>query len=431
MSFKEYDIRGIYPTEIDEKFAYDLGKALALYFNDKIAVGQDVRLSSNSLQENLIKGINDAGKEVIDVGVCSSPVMAFISKEFDSVIVTASHNPKEYNGFKILRKGVIDVGLPNGLLKIKELMDKPLETIKKGCMMYKDYTEKYLDYISRFADLQKRLKIVVDAGNGVQGPIIKQLFDEIEADLIPLFFEQDGEFPGRGPNPSNLSALKDKILQEKADLGLGFDCDGDRIIFVDEQGDIVPSEAIILMLAKKLAKKDDIVIATVNCSRSIEEFAEKQGFKVIRCPVGRTNVAAEMRKNNAIVGGEVSGHFFFKDFFFKDDATVTMLTVMSQLSKEDKPFSKIVEEFLKYPSERSDIKVSSRDKIEKIFDFFEEKFSKGIIDKMDGLKISFDDWWFNIRASKTEPVLRLTIEADNKTILTEKTQLLTSLIEAV
>ncbi len=433
--FKEYDIRGIYPTEINEEFAYKFGQAAALYFKTKITVSKDVRLSSPSLTESLIKGITDAGCDVIDAGLCSTPMTAFISKDFNCVAVTASHNPKEYNGFKVLRKGVIDVSLSSGLLDIKDLMDKESKAEKKGNVVKQDFSKEYITHVLKFADIKKRLKVVVDTGNSAQGIIIKKIFEQLNCNLVPLFFEPDGNFPNRSPDPSkpeSLKTLQETVIKEKADLGVAFDGDGDRTIFIDNSGIIVPSEAILLFLAKKLMKKGETLICPINCSKSVDEYVENviKG-KVIRTKIGRTNVADAMRENNGIVGGEVSGHFFFKDNFFKDSGDITLISVISQLSAENELFSEIVKEFIKYPQEHVNIKVKSMDDIEKALAQLEKEFKGKEINKIDGITVYFDDWWFNARPSKTEPVMRLTIEADNQDILKEKSEQIKKTLEEI
>ncbi len=433
--FKAYDIRGIYPSELTLDFAYKLGRAVAMHFtNETIVVGRDARIGSDRLAERLIAGINDQGSSVIDVGLCSTPMLYFATQENPGVMITASHNPKEYNGFKICAKGGIPLGFPDGLSPIKSLIEQANfgRPKHRGKARKKSILSDYAAGIRQFRGKIKPLKVVIDAGNGIQGLIAPKVFARLPARIIPLFFEPDGNFPNRPPNPIKEGALENLVAavkKSKADFGAAFDGDGDRVVFVDEKGKIARPDHILVLLAQCLLEENAHakVLYDVRCSRIVKEKVSQMGGVAIMTRVGHTYISHTLREENALLAGELSGHYYFRESFFADNGDIPVLLLMSLLSREKKPLSKLLAPVQKYFNS-GEISFPAENK-EQIMKKVEEAYSgKGKIYHIDGLSVEFPDWWFNIRSSHTEPVLRLNVEANTKAMLDRKTAELKRLI---
>lgn len=425
--FKAYDIRGIYPSELTLDFAHRLGRAVAMCFtNEDIVVGRDFRIGSDQLAAELIRGITEQGANVIDVGHCSTSMLYFATQEHPGIMVTASHNPKEYNGFKICAKGGNPLGYPDGLTPIKLAMEnrefgRPKH---KGKTRRKDILGEYASFIRKFKGKIKKLKVVVDTGNGVQGRIIPKVFARLPAKIIPLFFEPDGNFPNRSPNPIRAGALEKlskAVKQNKADFGAAFDGDGDRIVFVDEKGSIVRPDHILALLAVHLLNENPHakILYDLRSSRIVKEKVTEAGGVAVMTRVGHTYITQIMKEDNALLAGELSGHYYFRNTFCTDNGDVPLMLMLNLLSSEKKPLSKLLAPLDKYfNSGELNFAVENKDAImKKVENAYSEKSRMFHI---DGLSVEFPDWWFNLRSSHTENVLRLNVEAGTKALLDRK-----------
>ncbi len=433
--FHQYDIRGIYPTELNEETYYILGRALATYLSaDKIAVGHDTRLSSPSLFTSLITGILDQGVDVIHLGLISTEINYFASGKYGfaaNVIVTASHNPPQYNGLKIVTRGVVPLHGNFGLPDIKQLAQENNFSApsKKGKIEVVNVLEDWINHTLTFIDLKKLkpLKVVIDAGNGMGGISWERLIEKLPIEIIPMYFDPDGHFPHHLPDPlkpENVVGLKSEILKQKADLGFAIDGDADRIFILDEAGRELSGTITTAILAKFLLQKfgPSPILYNAVCGKIVPDTIVANGGKPIRTRVGHSFIKEQMKKENALFAGEHSGHFYFRDNFFADSSTIAGLIFLEFLSKENKPLSQIVSDYNKYfSSGELNFKVDDSPKVLKEI---ENKFKDATsIDYLDGLSIWYPDWWFNLRASNTEPMVRLNMEADTKEILGEKLSL--------
>ncbi len=424
--FKAYDIRGIYPSELTLDFAHKLGRAVAMHFtNEKIIVGRDARIGSDKLAAQLIEGITEQGSDVIDIGLCSTPMLYFATQEHPGVMITASHNPKEYNGFKVCAKGSDPLGFPDGLSPIKQLMEtrnfgRPKH---KGKHKKTNILAKYVAHIKKFKGKLKKLKVVIDAGNGIEGMIAPKVFARLPVKIIPLFFALDGKFPNRSPNPIKpgaLDKLSKAVKEHKADFGVAFDGDADRVVFVDEKGRVVRPDHILVLLSQYLLEKNPHakVLYDVRCSKIVKEKVTEAGGVAIMTRVGHTYISHIMTEENALLAGELSGHYYFRDNFCADNGDIPVLLMMSILSAK-KPLSKLLIPLQKYfNSGELNFKVENKAKI--MNDVEKEYGEKGKIYHIDGLSVEFPDWWFNLRSSHTEPALRLNVEANTKALLDRK-----------
>ena len=428
--FKAYDIRGIYPDELNEDIAYKIGQAFVEFTHaKKVVVGRDVRLSSPALSRSLIKGIIDQGADVIDIGVVSTPMLylAVISyQDSCGIMVTASHNPKEYNGFNLCERNTVMLNENTGIKEIRNLVLKgKFEKKNPGQIIETNFLREYTESILKLVNCQKikGLKIVIDAGNSVAGLIIPEIFKRIDCGLVPLYFKPDGNFPNHGPNPldsESLSGLQNVVKKECADLGVAFDGDADRLIFVDEKGRCISGDLITALLAKDILKEDrgKKIMYSLNSSRIVRETIQKSGGVPIVSRVGSAFIKDQMRKEKAIFAGEVSGHYYFKTLDYTDNADLVMLKVMEILSKEKKTLSELIRPFKKY-WQSGEMNFEVEDKQAKILEI-EKEYSGGRISHLDGLTVEYKDWWFNIRPSNTEDLLRLVVEAETEGLMKEK-----------
>jgi len=439
--FKAYDIRGIYPTQLGEETAYLVGKALVEYLKPKnIAVGRDMRLSSPVLFESITRGILETGADVIDIGLCSTDELYFAVGKFGyaaGVMITASHNPKEYNGFKICRKEAVPLSGDSELNEIRQIITsgKFSAPFKKGSLIKKDVSDDYIRHILSFVDVKKikPFKIVIDAGNGMAGLLVPKLFEKLPGQLIPMFFELDGSFPNHPASPiepENLKFLQEKVIQEKAFLGAAFDGDADRVFFVDEKAQMLGGDIVTALVAKNILKKEKnaTILYNIICSRTVPRVIQENGGKAIKTRVGHALIKPLMKQYNAVFGGEHSGHFYYKDNFYADSALITLVVFWELLSEENKKVSELVAEIDRYF--RSGEINSTVEDIPKKLKAIEKVYSKGKIDHLDGLTVEFDDWWFNLRPSNTEPLLRLNVEADSPELLQQETKKLLGLIRS-
>ncbi|MEK7569540.1 MAG: phosphomannomutase/phosphoglucomutase [Patescibacteria group bacterium] len=429
--FKAYDVRGVYPTDLNEETAYLIGRAFGAYAKaEKMVVGCDARLSSPQLLKSLTAGINSQSISVIDIGLCPVELIYFAvaSNDFDAgIMITASHNPKQYNGFKMVVKVGSDVSIIPGreLLPHVEEIKEITETSSKKLSDI-NFQDEYQKYILKFCNLKdiKKFKIVIDASNGVAGRTISLLESQLPADIIKLNFDPDGNFPNHSPNPLELNArdqITEAVKENKADFGLIFDADGDRIFLIDELGNFVPADITLLFLARHFLKgaKSAPIIYNLICSRAVPQFIRKWGGKAVRTAVGFVNVQKELKKSGGAMGGELSGHYCFRDFFNMDSGIFPFLILLEVFSKDNRNISEMVKELSLYSKVAVNFEVSDK---EKILEKLKKEYADGQQDFLDGITIEYSNWWFNVRPSNTEPILRLTIEADTQNLLSEKTK---------
>lgn len=436
--FKAYDIRGIYPKEINKESAYLIGRAYIKFLkkkNPQIVIGQDNRFSSSVLFKKLTQGMIDSGARVIDIGLSTTPMLYFAVAYygFDGGIqITASHNPPEYNGFKLVREKAIPINSATGLKKIQKLIEVNSVNLK-GKIVKKEVIQDYIVFNLKMVEIAKikPLKIIIDTANAVPGIIISEILKKIPGKSYHLFKKLDGNFPNHYPDPAtkqNLKTLQKQVLNKKADLGVAFDGDGDRIVFVDEKGEIVSGDLICSLIAKFLLKEnsDQKILYDLRCSRVVPETINYFGGKATISRVGHSFIKETMRKENILFGAELSGHYYFKDYYFTEAPIFVLLKILQILSETKKSFSKLIKPFEKY-FHSGEMNFKIEDKEKKIKEL-KKYYRSGKILEIDGLRIDFDDWWFLVRPSNTEPVLRLIIETKSKKLLEKKKKELTDLI---
>lgn len=412
MIFKAYDIRGIYGEQLNEDIAYKIGRAFVVYMGSKIVVARDNRLSSNSLFEALARGINDQGGDVYDIGLSTSPMFYYAVSNLDcngGIIITASHNPPEYNGFKMVRSDAMPLSGEDGINEIKRLVEEnDFVSEKKGNIYTKDIAS---DYINSFERKKHNLKVVVDTANSVSGLIVGEMLKGVQ--LFHIFSELDGSFPNHEPNPlkeENLKELREKVLEHNADMGISFDGDGDRVFFVDERGELISSDLIIALIAKLIDKK---VLYDLRCSNIIKETAKES----VMYRVGHSFIKQKMKDDDIFFGGEYSGHYYLKQGNSYYESPYFVIYKLFE-AMEDKKLSELIAPFKKYyHSGELNFEVKNK---QSIIEEIEKRYSNGEINKIDGIRIDFDDWWFLLRGSNTEPVLRLIVEAKSKELLENK-----------
>ena len=440
--FKAYDVRGIYPEEIDEDTAYKVGRAYVTFIGCKeVVVGQDMRTSSPQLFESLARGITDQGADVIDIGFSSTPFFYFGAAEYDGgIMVTASHNPAKYNGFKFVRDGTVPISGDTGIMDIRDLVLKNKfadpgtkgEIKKKGLMA--DFIEHNLDFLKEGSDTP--LKIVVDTGNGMGGFTFPKVFEKIKnIEVVPLFFDIDMSFPNHEANPikpENVEDIKKKVIEVGADFGVAVDGDCDRCFFIDEKGEYISADIATALLAKVLLKEHpkSHILYDLRSSWATKEVIEENGGTSNVCRVGHAFIKEQMRKEDALFAGELSGHLYFKDSFTTESSIIATIMVINLLRNEGKKLSELVAPLHKYYAS-GEINSKVGDAKEKM-DELEEKYKADAktVSHLDGIKLEFDDWWFNVRASNTEPLLRLNLEAKTKERMEEKRDEVLDLIRA-
>ena len=417
--FKAYDIRGLYPSEINEETAYKAGRAAVIFLKaKKILVGRDCRTSSLPLKKSLVYGATDQGCDVIDTGYCNTPMCYFMAQKMHSLMITASHNPKEYNGIKITRKGVEPIGEHNGMKQVEKLATGchfP-DPKKRGNETSQNWLPAYVKEVRRIASGKyKPIKVLIDCGNGMAGHVVPALLKGLPIKYKLLYGEMDGTFPNHTPNPAvpeNTADLQKEVVAGKYDLGIAYDADCDRVMFIDEKGRRIPSAFTLILFAQHLLKKGQNMIYSINMSRIISEKMKEAGIKAWPSVVGHTELPIAMKKHDGIVGGELTGHFYFKKFKYADSGDISALLMLSLLSQSGQKNSEMIRPFEKYAtSEEINYKVTDKNAVmQKI----EETYGKQISGRLDGVSIDAGDYWFNVRLSKTENLVRLNCEATTR-----------------
>jgi len=443
--FKAYDIRGIYPSEINEKSAYLIGRAFVGFLNKKnpkIAVGRDNRLSSPSLFKSLTEGIIDQGGEVINIGLSISPLLYFTVghlKLDGGINITASHNPSKYNGFKLVGGNVFPISEKTGIKEIKALASKGTferKKIKKGKMIKKDVLKDYIRFNLKGNNLKsiKSLNIVIDTANAVPGVIVPKFFKETKCNIYHLFSKLDGSFPNHEPSPhegKNLKELEKEVLNKKADLGIAFDGDGDRIIFVDEKGKMIRGDFITVLMIGLILRENpgEKILYDIRSSNIVRDTIKEKGGKAVAGRMGHTFIKEKMRKKNIFFQGELNGHYYLKDHYFSEAPFFVIFKILEEISKTGKTISQLVEPYNKKYFYSGEINFQIRNK-KKVLETLEKKYANkgGKVLKIDGLRVDFKDWWFLVRASNTEPLIRLVVEANTESLMREKIKEIKSLI---
>ncbi|MHB1596971.1 MAG: phosphomannomutase/phosphoglucomutase [Streptosporangiaceae bacterium] len=439
--FKAYDIRGVVPDELDEGVAEAVGAAFVTMTEaSSLVIVHDMRTSSGPLAAALARGAMRAGADVVDGGLGSTDMLYYASGSLGipGAMITASHNPARYNGIKLCRAGAKPVGQDTGLARLREMASagEAASAASPGSVTSVDLLSGYGDYLKKLVDLSgiRRLKVVVDAGNGMAGHTVPGVFAGLPLDVVPLYFELDGNFPNHEANPidpANLVDLQRAVRENGADIGLAFDGDADRCFVVDERGEVVsPSVLTALIAVRELAREPgSVIIHNLITSRAVPEIVTEHGGTPVRTRVGHSFIKAVMSERDAIFGGEHSGHFYFRDFWFADSGMLAALHVLAALGGQDLPLSRLLGEYSRYVasgeinSEVTD-QVRTMEKVRQAY----AGAPGATADDLDGLTIGGQGWWFNLRPSNTEPLLRLNVEASDAETLARVTDEVLSLV---
>lgn len=441
-AFHAYDIRGIYNKDFNKDDVYKIGFFVSQLLDTKeIIVGRDGRNSSPEIHEALLKGITDSGADVYDIGLSTTPMVYFATANYKfkaGIQITASHNPSEYNGLKISRENALPVGYDSGLDKLEKLATEGVIKVaeKKGKVIKKDIKQDYIDFQQKFVKDFSNIKVGVDISNGAASVIIRDIWSK---DFTYINEELDGNFPNHSPNPlmeENTRQMQACVKENGLDLGLVFDGDADRVVFVDDKGRHIAPDLVIAAMADYFfneRKLKGIVIEDIRTSKSVGEYIEKFGGEMAMWKVGRANAAPKLRELDGVYGGEFAGHYYFKDFFYSDSGILAgsiVLQIVSKLKSQGKKFSELIDEITHYHNS-GEINFKLEDKkgaMERVKNHFVEKEKPTAFYDFDGYRVEYKDWWFNIRMSNTEPYLRLLCEAKTKEMLQEKVKEISDLI---
>ena len=434
-AFHAYDIRGIYNVDFDKDTAYKVGYFLPeLLEADKVLVGRDARVSSDEIHDYLLKGITDAGADVYDVGLSTTPMVYFGTANYGfkaSVQITASHNPAEYNGMKVSREDALPVGLATGLGKIKEWIEsgRPCPVAAEPGKVYqKDIRKDYLDFLLRYKGDWSGLKIAMDVSNGMASLFVRDIFGDQPS---YIYEEMDGRFPNHEPNPlvpENVEALKKLVAGTKADVGVIYDGDADRVMFVDENSRFISPDLMIAVLGHYFLEErgeKGIVLQDIRSSKAVGEYLAPMGGQMHTWRVGRAFAALKLRELDGVYGGELAGHYYFKDFFYSDSgmlASILILNVVAKMKAQGVSLSQLIARIEKYQnSGEINFKLERKQEaMDAVRDYFMSTEKATASMDFDGYRVEFPDWWFNIRPSNTEPYLRFLCEATSQELLDEK-----------
>ncbi|WP_062344698.1 phosphomannomutase/phosphoglucomutase [Herbidospora yilanensis] len=426
--FKAYDVRGVVPDEFDEEIAEAVGAAFAEVMGaDRIVIAHDMRQSSGPLAAAFARGATSRGADVINAGLGSTDLLYYASGTLNlpGVMFTASHNPAQYNGMKMCRAGAVPIGSETGLAEIR---DRALGLLgasapdPTGDVTHHDLLKGYADHLKSLVDLSaiRPLKVVVDAGNGMGGHTVPEVFAGLPIELVPLYFELDGSFPNHEANPiepANLVDLQQAVVAHGADIGIAFDGDADRCWVIDEKGaSVSPSTITALVAARELAKHPGAtIIHNLITSRGVPEIIKENGGVPVRTRVGHSFIKAEMARTGAVFGGEHSAHYYFRDFWYADSGMLAALHVLAALGEQDRPLSEVLAAYARYTAS-GEINSTVADQAAataKVREVFGSR--EGVtFDELDGLTVTGPTWWFNLRPSNTEPLLRLNAEGDDE-----------------
>lgn len=445
-AFKAYDIRGKFPEEVNEELAYRIGRSYVdLFHAKKVAVGHDIRLSGKDIRNALVLGLTEAGCDVVDIGMCGTEMIYFATAHLKldgGIMITASHNPKDYNGMKLVREEARPISADTGLKDIENMAIagsfKSTEGVAFGKIAYVDIMDDYIEHLLTYVDLKslKPLKVVVNAGNGAAGPVLDRLEKVLPFEFIKIYNEPDGNFPNGVPNPilfENREATAKVVRKHHADVGIAWDGDFDRCFLFDEKGGFIEGYYMVGFLAQAFLSKNPgaKIIYDPRMIWNTIELVEGAGGEAVMCKSGHAFIKEKMRNVGAVYGGEMSAHHYFKDFSYCDSGMITWLLVVELMCKANKSLSSLMAERMERYPISGEINNTVKDG-KAVLAALEEKYGKeGKVVKVDGLSVDFPEWRFNVRISNTEPVLRLNVEVrQDKALLKEKTEELLEIIKA-
>lgn len=432
--FKAYDIRGLVPSELDTAMARRIGRALADMLGaesgaKRLLVGRDMRTHSPEIAGAVVEGIRDAGCDVVDIGLASTPMVYFAigSRDVDGgLVVTASHNPGEYNGMKLCRRGSVPISGATGIAELERLCgegDKPA-VAQRGGLEQRELLADYVEHVASFADMGREVRIAIDAANGISAYTLPQILERLtQVEAQTLFMELDGTFPNHEANPlkeENLDPVRELVRSSGARLGVSFDGDADRCCFVDESGATVSADLMTALLAQEFLRKEPgaKVVYDLRSSWVVKQVIAEAGGVPVRDRVGHSFIKKTMRDNGAIFGGELSGHFYFRDNFVCDSGVIAMVSALNLISRSERPLSELVAGLRRYHATGEiNFRYGSPEEMAAMIETLRERYSSGRQDELDGITVEFGDlaaqdwWWFNVRMSNTEPLLRLNLEA--------------------
>jgi phosphomannomutase len=431
--FKAYDVRGIYPDELDEEGAFAIGRAYVEEFEPRsLAVGRDMRVSSPAMAEAVMRGAAEAGADVLDLGLVGTEMVYFAVGELGlegGIMVTASHNPKEYTGMKIVRRGALPVGGDSGLLDIRTraMSGARHETGPAGTIREEDIWSRWVEAVLAFVDVEalKPLRVVIDAANGMAGVMLPRVLERLPIDAVPYFFEPDGTFPNHEPNPllpENREFIVGKVHEDRGDLGVAFDGDADRCFFVDDTGEFVPGDFVTALLAESIVEKDPgaKILYDVRASWAVPETIERAGGTALVNRVGHAFFKHRMREEGAVFGGEVSGHYYFRDFSQADSGVIPFLLMLELVSKRGGKLSEILRPYNDRYFITGELNTPVEDVALKLQELKERFGGEGKVSHLDGLSVDSEQWHMNVRPSNTEPLLRLNLEALSPDLMERK-----------
>ncbi len=441
-SFKAYDIRGKVPSELNAELAYNVAVGFAkLTDAEKVVIGHDIRKSSDAISDSIRKGLNDHGVDVVDIGLCGTEMIYYATPAYEAdggIMITASHNPPEYNGMKFVGKGSVPIGYDSGLNEIeKMILSNDLEThnFEPGDVEHDNVMSGFINHLNNFYDVKKikPFKVVVNAGNGCAGIVLDAIEPELPIKMIKLFNEPDSDFPNGVPNPllpENRKPTIDAVTGNHAELGVAWDGDFDRCFFFDEKGNFIEGYYIVGLLAKSILRTNPgaKIVHDPRLVWNTIDIVKKSGGEAVVSKSGHAFIKQKMREVNAVYGGEMSAHHYFRDNAYSDSGMIPFLLVMQLMSEENKPLSTLVEEMIEaYPCSgeiNSEIE-NPKAKLDEV----ERKYSDGKTDHLDGLSVEYDNWRFNLRMSNTEPIIRLNVESrGDRKLMEEKTEELLKVI---
>jgi phosphomannomutase len=427
--FKSYDVRGIYPSELSDEIAYEIGRCFVPQIKARrIVVGRDMRPSGERLFQAFAQGATESGSDVTSIGMVSTDALYFAVGKYGfdgGVMITASHNPAQYNGMKFTRAQAEAISLETGLAAIRDMLNAnelPPPAEQRGSIERRDVLDDFAEHCLSFIDRSKikPFKIAVDAGNGMAGLTVPKVFGRLACEVIPLYFELDGRFPNHPASPiepENMADLQAAVKKHHCDLGVAFDGDADRMFIVDEKAGLVDGSTVTALVALNTLKKHPgaKILYNLICSRSVPELVKRAGGVPIRSKVGHSIIKAAMREQDIIFGGEHSGHFYFKDNWYADSGMIALLQCLEVFSEAGKPVSQVIAPIdTRFRS--GEINTEVKDQGAKM-DELRRHYADAQIDTLDGITISYPDWWLNVRPSNTEPLLRLNVEGDTEELM--------------
>ena len=437
-AFKAYDIRGVWGRDLNPQIAYKIGNFVPKVFGvNQVLIGRDIRLSSNEIFQQLSNGLMDAGANVIDAGLSTTPMVYWGTGKFNiefSIMITASHNSSEYNGMKFSGSNVTPIGYDNGLNTLEKLITDSAPQIKseKGKLEKLDFKDQYFDFLNSYKPNCTNLKIAIDCSNGMSAIFTKRLFGE---NPIYINDKMDGTFPGHDPNPleiDNQKQIKECVTSNKCDIGVIYDGDADRVMFIDEKGKFVSPDLIIALLAKYFFEdrgERGTVVQDIRTSKSVGDYLKKYDTELVIWKVGRAFGATKLKEVNGIYGGELAGHYYFRDFYYSDSgllASVLVLNIVSKLKLEGVKFSQVMDAISTYANtgEVNFIINEKQEAMDAVLEYFKDNNDNYKFFDFDGYRLEFTNWWFNIRPSNTEPYLRFLAEAESEELLESKTRII-------